>query len=441
MQSIGQDTIYALASGQLPSGIAIVRISGPKSRFVLETISGPVEKAREAEFRTFRSADGEILDRGISVWFPEGASFTGEAYVELHLHGGLAVVSSVLEFLSRFEGVRLAEAGEFTMRAFLNGKIDLTEAEALADLVDAETEEQRKFAISNSSGRHRLLYDSWRDRVIDCLAEMTSMIDFADEDDVIAEMDPGKFSDLLLLAEEIESHVKRSRIGEILRRGFRIAIVGRPNVGKSSLLNALLKRDAAIVTDVPGTTRDVIEAALDLDGYRVVLFDTAGIHETDDAVERIGIERAMEKAKAANLVLHLCEQSAGLDADIAFQFDVQLIRVGTKSDLAAGCSKDGFDSVISTVTLEGLDELLEKISRHVSGIAGEPELMPFRQRHCDLLIAAGDSLRRAAGIELDDIEMKAEFMRQAATSLGRITGRVDVEDLLDVIFSRFCVGK
>ncbi|MEX0345682.1 MAG: tRNA uridine-5-carboxymethylaminomethyl(34) synthesis GTPase MnmE [Rhizobiaceae bacterium] len=441
MQSVGQDTICALASGQLPSGIAIVRISGPRTRFVVETICGSIGEARKAVIRTFCSASGEILDRGISIWFPEGASFTGEAYAELHLHGGLAVVSSVLDCLVGFDSVRLADAGEFTMRAFLNGKIDLTEAEALADLVDAETEEQRKFAISNTSGRHRLLYDSWRDRVVDCLAEMTSMIDFADEDDVIAEMDPGKFSDILLLAEEIESHVKRSRIGEILRRGFRIAIVGKPNVGKSSLLNALLKRDAAIVTDVPGTTRDVIEAALDLNGYKVVLFDTAGIHETEDAVERIGIERAIEKARTANLVLHLCEHGTGADSDIALQFDVPVIRVGTKSDHGAGCSKEGFDVVISTVTPEGLDRLLEMISNHVSGMAGEPEIMPFRQRHSELLTAAGECLDRAAGIELDDIELKAELLRQAATSLGRITGRVDVEDLLDVIFSRFCVGK
>ncbi len=441
MQSIGQDTIFALASGQLPSGIGIVRVSGPKTRFVLETISGPIGEARKAEVRIFRSAAGEILDRGILIWFPEGCSFTGEAYAELHLHGGLAVVSSILECLNRFDGVRHADAGEFTMRAFLNGKIDLTEAEALADLVDAETEEQRKFAISNSSGRHRAVYDGWRSRVVDILAEMTSMIDFADEADVIAETDPGKFSDLFLLADEIESHVKRSGIGEILRRGFRIAIIGKPNVGKSSLLNTLLKRDAAIVTDIPGTTRDVIEAALDLNGYKVVLYDTAGLHETEDAIEKIGIEKTVEKARTANMVLHLCEQRAGLQNDIDLPSGVPVIRVGTKSDRANGCSGDSFDVVISTVTLSGFDRLFELISGHVSRIVGEPELMPFRQRHSDLLNAAIEDLRRAGNIDLDDVELKAEVMRQAATSLGRVTGRVDVEDLLDVIFSRFCIGK
>ncbi len=441
MSSIRQDTIYALASGQLPSGIAVIRISGPQTRFVIETITGAQVVLRRPSLREIRSADGLMLDRGLVIWFEAPASFTGEDYAELHLHGGRAVVRAVFELLSGFDGGRAAEAGEFTLRAFRNGKVDLTEAEALADLVEAETEEQRRFAVANNSGGHNLLYGAWRDRIAGCLAEMTALIDFADEDDVLERFDRQKFADIKLVGNEIDSHMKQFHVGEILRKGFSIAIIGEPNVGKSCLLNALIEREAAIVTDIPGTTRDVIEVSIDLEGYRIVLFDTAGIRESSDEVERIGVEKARKAAESADLILHLFDVRRPYVALDGFPDDVPVMAVGNKSDLLTTEVPPETELGISATERTGLEDLLGRIVDMVTVAVGEPDVIPFRQRHLDLLAAASSHLSSAIRPDVGDIELKAELLRNAVDSIGKISGQVDVEDLLDAIFARFCIGK
>lgn len=439
MDSIAQDTIFALASGTLPAGIAVIRLSGPQTRFALETMTGPVGLSRQAELRSVRAQDGALLDRGLRLWFPGPSSFTGEDYAELHLHGGRAVVASVIAALSAMDHIRSAEAGEFTLRAFSNGRIDLTNAEALADLVDAETEEQRRFALDNSGDRHGLLYDNWRSRIVDLLSEMTAAIDFADEEDVERHADDNGYSDVAALIGEIDSHVERFHAGEIIRRGFRVALIGAPNAGKSSLLNALAGRDAAIVTDEPGTTRDVVEVALDLGGYKILLQDTAGLRSDAGTVEQIGIERALQAARDADLVLHLVDIRERPSGQQTVATDAPVVMVGSKSDLNSSPEDHGYEINTSTVNETGLDQLLGYLTDAVANAAGGPELMPFRQRHVDLLVEARSALLESKDASM--IELKAELLQRAANSLGRITGKVDVEDLLDVIFSRFCIGK
>ncbi len=436
-----QDTIFALASGQLPAGIGVVRISGPSSRFVLETMCGKEGAPRRAVFSEIRSADGELLDRGLSVWFPAPASYTGEDYCELHLHGGRAVVSSVLEALMQIDGVRAAEAGEFSMRAFVNGKMDLTAAEALADLIDAETAEQRRFALFNAGSVHDKLYERWRGEIVEILALMTAEIDFADESDVEGSLDAAKLVRLTTLADEIDSHVKQYRAGEIIREGFKVALVGAPNVGKSSLINALAGREVAIVTDIPGTTRDVLEVSLDLKGRKVVVFDTAGLRESNEPVEKIGIERAHASARNADLVIWMYDAGGGIVEDIVPDTEVPVLRVANKIDLVSDKAMVGSDIAISAATGAGIDVLTERLADVAANATGNPSVVPFRQRHVALLGETSANLRQAAAMAGDAIELRAEVMRRGADNLGRITGRVDVEDLLDVIFSRFCIGK
>lgn len=439
MDSIAQDTIFALASGALPAGIAVIRISGPETRFALETMTGPVDAERRAELRSIRAPDGTLLDRGLRLWFPDPSSFTGEDYAELHLHGGRAVVASVLAALSSMAGVRSAEAGEFTLRAYFNGRIDLTGAEALADLVDAETEGQRRFALDNSRDRHALLYDGWRSRIVDLLSEMTAAIDFADEEDVERYGSETGTTDIAALIEEIDSHVERFHAGEIIRRGFRVALIGPPNAGKSSLLNALAGRDAAIVADEPGTTRDIVEVALDLGGYKILVQDTAGLRPDAGTVERIGMERALRAARDADLVLHLTDIRGPHGPLPGLETKAPIVAVGSKADLADPPDSHEFELLTSTIGGTGLDQLLGYLTETVAKAAGAPELIPFRQRHVDLLNEAREAL--LAGNDAMLIELRAELLQRAANSLGRITGKVDVEDLLDVIFSRFCIGK
>lgn len=441
MEPNRQDTIFALATGEGPSAIAIIRMSGPKCRFVFETMCGIIPPPRKATVRPIRSTKGEVLDQGVLLMFPGPSSFTGEDCGELHLHGGRAVIASVCKALGEIDGVRLAEAGEFTMRAFRSGKIDLTAAEALADLIDAETEEQRRLALLNTSKAHEELYGGWRGRIVDILAGMTAAIDFGDEDDVEENLVIPQAASLNRLANEIDSHMKRYRSGEIIRKGYRVAILGAPNVGKSTLLNALAGRDIAIVTDVPGTTRDVLEVSLDIDGRKVILFDTAGLRRTEDIVEAIGVERAIGVAETADLILYLEVVGEAEPNVLPSNLAVPVVRIGTKSDLSKGSDDCQYEMTISVQTQSGLDELVDAVGNLAREAAGNPDVIPFRQRHLNLLGLARDALRNAAGGDIEMVEVKAEEVRLAADSLGRITGFVDVEDLLDVIFSRFCVGK
>ena len=435
-----RDTIFALSSGALPSGVAIIRISGSATREVLQQMTSGVPKARHAVLSNIKGQDGAVLDRGLCLFFPGPASFTGEDCAELHLHGGRAVVAAVLDQLAGFPRLRMADAGEFTKRAFLNGKMDLTGAEALSDLIAAETEAQRRFALANSSETHRRLYGSWRRRLIHARAMIEAELDFADESDVAGSVAEAVWQDISNLSREISDHASSYKSAEIIRDGFQVVILGAPNAGKSSLLNALAKRDVAIVTDEPGTTRDILEVSLDIAGMKIVLADTAGIREAGGRVEALGIERSIARAREADLILLL--------EDVTNPSPVQglperpILRLGNKADLASGTKTLNYDCLISAKTGQGLDELLELIQRASAGYLDRAsDVLPFRARHVALLNEAVYALQAAAQAEEQGLELSAESLRAASDALGRITGEIDVEDLLDTIFSTFCIGK
>ncbi|MBN9222023.1 MAG: tRNA uridine-5-carboxymethylaminomethyl(34) synthesis GTPase MnmE [Mesorhizobium sp.] len=441
---ISGGSIVALSSGRLPAGVAVLRISGPQTRFVVETIAGGMVKERSAVLRRFRALDGAVLDSGLVIFFPGPASFTGEDVAEFHVHGGRAVVARMLETIAGFDGVRHAEPGEFTRRAFLNGKVDLVETEALADLVNAETEAQRRFAIHNAEGVQSDLYLSWRTRLIHARAMIEAEIDFADEDDVPGSVSDTVWSDVKTMIGEIDRHVAGFHAAEIIRDGFEVVILGAPNAGKSSLFNALARRDAAIVTDEPGTTRDLLEVVLDLGGLRVRLTDTAGLREAAGKVEAIGIEKAMAKADRADLVL-LLEDMATPKAVGPLPGAQPALRVGTKFDLVSSSATPDtvvrYDLVISTVDGAGVEALLAEIGKRAASAAGSiGDVLPSRLRHVELLGETSRHLVRTMDSSAGQ-ELRAEELRLAADRLGRIVGAVDVEDLLDVIFTQFCIGK
>ena len=435
------DTIVALSSGRLPAGVAIVRVSGPKSRFALETIAGEVPSARMAQFCRFVDAAGAPIDTGLALFFPGPNSFTGEDVAEFQIHGGRASVSALLNVLTSMDGVRHAEPGEYTQRAFLNGKLDLTETEALADLIAAETEAQRRFALANAAGAQRTLYLGWRERLLHARAMVEAEIDFADEDDVPGSVAASMWADVRALIEEIERHVAGFHAAEIIRDGYDVVILGAPNAGKSSLFNVLAKRDAAIVTDEPGTTRDLLEIALDLGGIRVRVTDTAGLREAGGRIESMGIERARARAAEADLVLMLEDLTAPAHVEVGVA-DRKVMKIGTKVDLVPGAlSGDSrYDRLVSSTSGAGIPELLEEVgSRASAAVQSVGDVLPSRLRHIELLQTTMEFLAKA--IEEMELELRAEDLRLAADTLGRIVGAVDVEDILGAIFSQFCIGK
>ncbi len=441
---MSDDTIFALSSGPPPSGVAIVRVSGPSVRSGLETLIDSLPEPRRASLRSVRSVGGEVIDRGLVLFFPAPESFTGEDVVELHLHGGRAVIAAVLAELSKCAGFRPAEAGEFTRRAFINRRVDLTQVEGLADLVAAETEAQRRQARRQADGALGRLYEGWRERLIRARALLEAELDFGDEEDVPGSASDAAWADVAALRKEMIAHLRDTR-GERLRLGAEVVVLGPPNAGKSSLINAIAKRDVAIVTPEPGTTRDLIEVRLDLDGYAVTMVDTAGIREAEGVVERTGIERATARANDADLVLWLNDVTAKRTEPPALPSP--LLRVGTKVDLmdstferSRRCAEH--DAVVSTVTGDGLAGLLDRIAAAVGELAPTAESpLITRARHRTAVAAA----ETAAGIALDDdrrgLELRAEDLRCAGDAIGRLTGRIGVEDLLDVIFRDFCIGK
>lgn len=435
------DTIVALSSGKLPAGVAVVRVSGACVRFVLETMCGSVPRPREATYREIKAADGTLIDQGIVLYLPGPASFTGEDIAEFQVHGGRAVVAALLTQLVAFGHVRHAEQGEFTRRAFLNGKLDLTETEALADLINAETEAQRRFAVQNASGAQRDLYLAWRERLTHARAMVEADIDFSDEEDVPGSVADKVWLDVEAIRSEILDHVEGYRAAEIIRDGFDVVILGAPNAGKSSLFNALARRDVAIVTEEAGTTRDLLEVALDIEGIRVLISDTAGIRVDAGRIEAIGIERALARGRAADLVLQLedMRDPVSFDGDIPH---VPALRIGTKSDLVvAGEGLSEYDLVISTKDGTGIGQLIGEIGRRASEAVGKRgDVLPSRLRHVELLRETAFHLGTAGRHDLA-LELRSESLRLATHSLGRIAGAIDVEDLLDVIFSQFCIGK
>ncbi len=432
------DTIAALSSGPLPAGVAVLRVSGPAAREALVRLAGGVPEPRRASLRTIRDLTGAPIDRGLVLFFAGPASVTGEDLAEIHLHGGRAVVAAALGALTSLPGVRLAEAGEFTRRAFANGRIDLTEAEGLADLLAAETEGQRRQALLQAGGAHRALYEDWSRRLLYARAMLEADFDFSDEDDVADDVAASVLPAVHAIAAEIEAHLSGAARGEILREGFRVAIVGPPNAGKSSLLNALARREAAIVSDIPGTTRDAIEVALDLAGVPVRLVDTAGLRETGDAIEAIGIERARRAMVEADLVLHLTPAGEAWDASLVEAVDpARLWRIAAKADLSP--SED--PARLSVRTGEGLDALVARIGAEALARAGEGlQPVPTRERH-RLHLAQALSILRHEPLAGLPPEIVAEALRRADDALGALTGRRGVEELLGVIFSEFCIGK
>jgi tRNA modification GTPase len=439
-------TIYALSSGHGKAGVAVIRISGPEAASALRGLTGVLPCARFVSLKPLLDpATGDIIDRALIIWFPAPQSFTGEDVAELHIHGGRAVIEATFAALARFPALRPAEPGEFARRAFENGKLDLTEAEGLADLIDAETEAQRRQAIRQSGGALRALYDGWRARLIEALAAIEAELDFSDEGDVPDTVATQSRAIAADLRDEIAAHLADGRGGEILRDGLHVVIAGPPNAGKSSLLNALARRDVAIVSAEAGTTRDVIEVRLDLGGYPVILFDTAGIREAEGAIEQEGIRRALARAEQADLVLWLGDATdpaaappATLDAD---KDPGRLIRAVNKTDLAAAPS--GTDALpLSVKTGAGLDALIARLTdavRAAADLGAAPAITRARHRH--ELEHCAAALGRFLDADFTDLELRAEDLREAATALGRLTGRVDVEEILGKIFSEFCIGK
>ena len=436
------DTIVAPASGPPPSAICVIRISGPATREALHRLCGTQLRPRCLVRVTLREMERAVpLDEGLAVYFPGPDSFTGEDVGELHVHGSRAVIDGVIGELCRLPDVRPSDPGEFSRRAFANGKLDLVQAEGIADLVAAETRLQRIQAIRQLQGGLSELYDSWRSRAIACLAEAEASLDFIDEADVgSVALDPAKPR---LLARDIAAHLDDDQRGERLREGFRVAVLGPPNSGKSSLVNLLARREAAIVSSTAGTTRDIIEVHLNLGGWPVTLADTAGIREAGDSIEREGIRRALNWAKQADVTVFLGDLSSDEEPSVT-SAPARSLRVWNKSDLCSP-GRDprvtNDDVVISCRTGEGIDELLEALRSAIAAVGGHPEigLALTRVRHRQALKRAAEALQRAA--EVDSTELAAEELRAAVHALGRITGRVDVEDVLDRVFSSFCIGK
>lgn len=436
------DTIFALASGAVPAGVAVVRISGPAALAILAAMCGEVPPARSAALRTIRTIDGQFLDRGLVLVFPGPSSFTGEDCAELHLHGGRAVVTAVLNSLAGFNNARIAEPGEFSRRAFENGKMDLVEVEGLADLISAETEMQRRLASEQAAGHLSAVYDSWREKLIFARSMLEAELDFSDEGDIPGSVSDRVWGEVASLKEQIDDAIRNLKAGEIIRDGFKIALGGPPNVGKSSLMNALVRRDVAIVTPVAGTTRDIVRCELDIDGYKVELFDTAGLRETEDAVEREGIRRAHSMIAEADLVLQL-HDLANPDPEVV-DLSCNVVHIGTKLDLvdkskvAVGvCALS-----VSSATGEGLEELRNLILGAVRARTEVSSLaIPSRLRHAERLRSASLHLQSALADRMKPLELRAEDLRLASVELARTTGRIDTETLLGKIFSEFCVGK
>ena len=393
---------------------------------------------------TIRSADDEALDQGLVVFFAAPASFTGEDVCELHVHGGRAVVMSILERLSGLDGFRPAEAGEFTRRAFGNQRLDLTQVEGLADLVMAETEAQRRQAQRQSDGTLGRLYESWRGRLVRARALIEAELDFTDEEDVPGSVSSGAWAIAGAVRQEIVNHVEDRR-GERVREGLEIVVLGPANAGKSSLVNAIAKRDVAIVTPEPGTTRDMIELRVDLDGYAATLVDTAGLRDAEGVVEREGVRRAEARAATADMVLWLGDVRDGPTKAPALAADV--LHVGTKLDLIDSETERSrvlaqFDYAVSSMTGEGVAELLAGLGRWLSEALGRGEsVVATRARHRAALKACAESIAEALQDDARGLELRAEDLRRAGDALGRVTGRIGVEDLLDVVFRDFCIGK
>ena len=436
-------TIYALSTVFGKSGVAIIRISGGK---VLDILKKMTEidvkkiKSRHAYFSAIKNKQGHVLDKALVIYFNAPFSFTGEDVAEFHIHGSKAVIQSVLESLSDFSGVRLAEAGEFSKRAFYNNKMDLTEAEGLADLIDAETSEQQKYALRQMEGDLKNLYEGWRESLLNIMAHIEAYIDFPDEElpkDIIDNIQNTVFK----IKKEIEKHIEGNYVGERLRDGFRVVILGEPNVGKSSLLNAIAKREAVIVSDIAGTTRDAIDIYLDINGFPVIFTDTAGLRKTDEEIENKGIKIAYEKA---DVVICLFDGLKNKQQEFENIEKNNKIYVANKEDLLSDKQKINLQNqgyvLISAKYNQGLDKLLQTIAERIKEkFTSNSGVLITRQRYREALKNTVNYLKEFNFNK--EIELSAEDIRMASREIGKITGRIEVEEVLDKIFGSFCIGK
>ncbi|RUS71227.1 hypothetical protein EGW08_021008 [Elysia chlorotica] len=479
-RNYGSKTIFALSSGSTKCAVAVLRVSGPKSSLALQQICGGLPKQRMASLRKLRDPlSKELLDKSIVIWFPGPQSFTGEDCAEFHVHGGPAVVNSVLNALSSIPGLCPAQPGDFTKQAFLNGKLDLTEVEGLGDLIHAETEAQRKQALRQMDGDLGVLYSGWRQRLLKCLANIEAFIDFHEEENIEDDILESVLSETTVIRDDILKHLNDSRCGERLREGLNLVIAGEPNVGKSSLLNSICQRPAAIVSPIAGTTRDIVETALNIAGYPVLFSDTAGLRETNDPIEREGVNRALDRMLSSDLkvlVVDATKQANILAGEIQLKHFVisyleelshfekslpsddisngdlsSIFVVLNKIDLVDSADFSEFlnrngdhVSAISCMTGQGFDDFMEKLVKKIKNLCGDPlqgspSLTHTRYRHhleqcCLHLSRSHDLLSR-------DVVLAAERLRLAVGEVGLITGAVSAEDILDVIFRDFCIGK
>lgn len=486
-------TIYALSSGYARSGVAIIRVSGDYAKNAMSAMTNfgrkPEIKPRYMYYTPIKHPiNEEIIDNGMTVWFPGPHSFTGEDTCEFHIHGGPAVISDVLQALAQMEGLRPAEAGEFSKRAFFNGKLDLTTAEGLADLLNAETSAQRKLALRQATGDLKKLYFGWREKLIKCLAHVEAYIDFSEEEAIEDNVMDNVNKELTTLRETIVQHLKDSRMGERLRNGLHVAIVGKPNVGKSSLLNRLCKRPAAIVTPVPGTTRDTLEVHIDIAGFPILLMDTAGIRHTDDIVEKEGVQRSRRKLSEADIVIAMLETedfpssrnvghtelSESADHSTAvletylnnlfenFCFETasdmpEILILVNKIDKLHENAVFKVDKLIwrqkslsicwiSCLDERGMDEFLRKFTSLAELLCGRLALSSSsplftQQRHRHLVSLALSELDRYFQLRDSNLVIAADHLRRIIHHIGALTGQVTTEDILDCVFRDFCIGK
>ena len=423
-------TIYALSSGSPPAAIAVIRISGTEAHSAAASLAGTLPEPRLASLRTLRSADGELIDEALVLRFDGPASVTGEDLVELHCHGGRAIVDAILSALRSIPGLREARPGEFTRRSFENGRIDLTEAEGLADLLEAETESQRKAALAVAGGGLRRQVESWRERVVTLSAMAEAAIDYVGDEDETAADEARIAAQAAELAAELDEWLAQPR-SEALRQGIRVVFAGPPNAGKSSVLNALVQEDRAIVTEIPGTTRDVIEVPLAIGGIPFLLVDTAGLRESGDAVERIGVGLARQQLHAADILLWLGEPGDAPDHPAA-------IRIHPQADRPERAAAPEGSLAVSALNGTGLAELRRRLMQVAKTLLPSEGRIALNRRQAEALGDAADSLRLVSGA---DLVLTAEALRRARLAFDRVTGRSGIEDVLDSLFGRFCLGK
>jgi len=438
--NINNETIVALASGSLPSGVAVIRISGLQSKFLLNEFCGSVPRARFLTLKSIRHKD-ILLDKALVVYFTAPNSFTGEDCAEFHLHGSMALVRLFLHALCSYQGVRMAKAGEFTLRAFENSKLDLVEVEGIADLIDAETENQHKQAIARMAGGVSQKIEQWREELVFLRAEIEARIDFSDEEDVTDILPVQFIKKLQDLKQSFIQILANIEHGRIIKDGFRIAIAGRPNSGKSSLINCLANSDLAIVSVEAGTTRDIKEVPMNIDGQLVIFIDMAGLRNTLSDAEAQGIERAKVEIANADLVLWLQSSNQAYSSEDILELsniENKIIHINSKIDIFD--KPDNEDLSISTKTNIGIEELFNLIKAEFTEITSSQTIFLSRMRDKEAILQALETLQLAID-NIDTPEISADFLRQSSEALARLLGKIDPEKILGQIFSNFCIGK